>query len=72
MCRLKLRAVLVLGLAVAGFSPATRVAAAEALPKTDRQDAASPGRELRQRLERALDGWCRWLAGYLRQVPGTA
>ena len=27
--------------------------------------------ELEPRVERALDRWCRWLAGYLRQVPGT-
>ncbi len=26
---------------------------------------------LRQRIERALDRWCRWLAGYVRPVPDT-
>lgn len=31
----------------------------------------TPDRPLRQRLERALDHWCRWLSGYLYQVPGT-
>jgi len=27
--------------------------------------------QLRARLERALESWCRWLSGYLRPVPGT-
>ena len=26
---------------------------------------------VRQRIEQALDRWCRWLAGYVRPVPGT-
>ncbi len=30
-----------------------------------------PDRELKVRLERALDDWARWLSGYLYQVPGT-
>ncbi len=30
-----------------------------------------PHCELRRRLQRDLDRWCRWLAGYLYQVPGT-
>lgn len=32
---------------------------------------AGTGQELRARLERALDAWCRWLSGYVRQVPGS-
>lgn len=32
---------------------------------------AAPDYQLRQRIERSLDRWCRWLAGYLAPVPGT-
>ncbi|MBN1488741.1 MAG: hypothetical protein JXA69_02395 [Phycisphaerae bacterium] len=31
----------------------------------------SPGEQLRTRLEQALDQWCRWLSGYLYEIPGT-
>lgn len=34
-------------------------------------DGIANGSELQRRLDRALDRWCRWLAGYLYQVPGT-
>lgn len=32
---------------------------------------ASPAGDLRPRLEKGLDQWCRWLSGYLYQIPGT-
>ncbi len=45
--------------------------AAKAPEATVRASPVSSNEELPERLERALDRWCRWLAGYLRQVPGT-
>ncbi len=33
--------------------------------------AGSSGPDFQQRLEKALDSWCRWLSGYLYQIPGT-
>ncbi len=35
------------------------------------EQAVGSEKALRDRLERALDTWCRWLSGYLRPVPGT-
>ncbi|NUQ64811.1 MAG: hypothetical protein HUU20_20300 [Pirellulales bacterium] len=32
---------------------------------------STPDRQLRQRIERSLDRWCRWLAGYLQPVADT-
>lgn len=52
-------AMLVLGMLGAGG----RAKAESASPATDEL--------LRGRIEQALDRWCRWLAGYLRPVPGT-
>jgi len=45
--------------------------AAEAVADKTRQRADSPDEFLRARLQRALDRWCRWLAGNLDPVPGT-
>ncbi len=43
--------------------------------ETRGQDArtatGAPAAALRDRLDNALDRWCRWLSGYLYQVPGT-
>jgi hypothetical protein len=34
-------------------------------------NGASPADDWRARTEKALDRWCRWLSGYLYQIPGT-
>jgi len=40
-------------------------------PTHEREQKSGPAQELRLRLEKALDKWCRWLSGYVRPVDGT-
>jgi hypothetical protein len=68
MTRTKVR-VMVMGLAIFLAGGRSAPAAAQAAPAGGRPQAFD--RQLRQRLERALDRWNRWLSGYLYQVPGT-
>jgi len=49
---------------LAGLRGAARSEAAE-------RPAASGAERFQPRLERALDRWCRWLAGYVQRVPDT-
>ena len=55
----------VIGFGASLALPAQRALADQTMP------ASQPTAQLRERLDRALDQWCRWLAGYLYQVPGT-
>jgi len=48
-----------------------RAAAAEPPKKRDQPAAPAPDREFAERLHRALDRWCRWLAHNVQRVPGT-
>lgn len=55
-----------------GFLVPGRIGArADAASRETSPTAGSLGQELQPRLQRALDRWCQWLAGYVRQVPGT-
>ncbi|MHC4441974.1 MAG: hypothetical protein ACYTBZ_01280 [Planctomycetota bacterium] len=44
---------------------------AETQPSVVNEVDSLPVVQLRDRLERALDSWCHWLAGYLYRIPGT-
>jgi len=62
--------------AAAAISSASVLRAGEPDPRQEQAPVAASapatgGPELRPRLERALDKWCRWLAGYVQPVPGT-
>jgi hypothetical protein len=55
-----------------GVVPSPAVAVDAKAPNAPvQEETVGTNEELPERLERALERWCRWLAGYLRQVPGT-
>lgn len=59
---------LVIGVLLGILFAAAPLSTAEAQPDSN---APPVDRALRQRLEHALDRWCRWLASYLEPVPDT-
>ncbi|NLX21788.1 MAG: hypothetical protein GXY55_08980 [Phycisphaerae bacterium] len=60
-------AVALVGLAAGSPALAAKRAAGAEVPSNTVPEFPS----LRPRLEKALDRWCRWLSGYLYQIPGT-